>query len=73
MPMLRSADVQTSGKSLPAIVALRSPATSSSCGQRAGLEELLHQRFVGFGDHLDQRLARRVDGVGHVAGHRRLR
>ena len=31
-------------------------------GQRAGLEELLHQLLVGLGDHLDERLARRVDG-----------
>ena len=26
-------------------------------GQRSGLEELLHQRIVGFGDHLDERVA----------------
>ena len=34
--------------------------------QRAGVEELLHQRVVGLGDHLDQRLARRVGGLDHV-------
>ncbi len=28
--------------------------------ERAGVEELLHQRVVGFGDHLDERLARAV-------------
>ena len=38
-------------------------------GQRARLEELLHQPLVGLGDHLDERLARRVDGGGHVGGH----
>ena len=38
-------------------------------GQRAGLEELLHQLLVGLGDHLDQRLARRVDRRRHVGGH----
>ncbi len=29
-------------------------------GERAGVEELLHQRVVCFGDHLDERFARRL-------------
>ena len=31
--------------------------------QRAGFEELLHQRIVGLGDHLDERFARGVRGL----------
>ena len=38
-------------------------------GEGAGLEELLHELFVAFRDHLDQRFARAVDRRGHVAGH----
>ena len=53
--------------------ALAGPRRSSSCGERAGVEELLHQRFVGFGDHLDQRFARGVDSRRHVGRHGRLR
>ena len=41
-------------------------------GQRAGLEKLLHQRFVGLGHHLDQRFTRRLGGVGEVRGNRTL-
>ncbi len=41
--------------------------------QRAGLEELLHQRFVGLRHHFDQRFARRVGGVGQVRPAPRLR
>ena len=41
-----------------AIAALAGPATQLLLRQRAGVEELLHQRVVGLGDHLDQRLAR---------------
>ena len=41
-------------------------------GQRAGFEELLHQLLVVLGDHLDERLARRVDRRGHVGRHRRF-
>ena len=59
--MLSSADVQTSGNSLPAAVALAQAGDELLVGQRAGLEELLHQLLVGLGDHLDERLARRVD------------
>ena len=66
--MLSSADVQTSGNILPAIVARAQAGDQLLVGQRAGLEEPLHQRFVGFGDHLDQRFARRIDGGRHVGG-----
>ena len=65
--------MQTSGNSLPASVAPAQAGDQLLVGQRAGLEELLHQRLVGLGDHLDERLARGVDRVGHVGGHRRLR
>ena len=41
-------------------------------GQRAGLEEFLHQLFVGFGHHLDERFARRVDRCRHVGRDRRF-
>ena len=67
-PMLSSADVQTSGKILPASVAVAQAGDQLVVGQRAGLEELLHQLFVDFGHHLDQRFARRIDGGRHVGG-----
>ena len=60
-------DVQTSGKSLPATVAAAQPADQLLVGERAGLEELLHQLLVVLRHHLDQRLARGVDCGGHVA------
>jgi hypothetical protein len=41
-------------------------------GQRAGLEEFLHQCFVVLGDHLDQHLARRVDVGDHLCRQRCL-
>ncbi len=34
--------------------------------ERSSLEELFHQRFVGFGDHLDERFARGRRLVGHL-------
>ena len=40
--------------------------------QRAGLEELLHQSLVGFGDHLDERFARARGIRRHVSGDIRL-
>ena len=40
--------------------------------QRAGVEELLHQRVVGFRDHLDQRLARRLRRSVELGGNRAL-
>ena len=66
MPMFSAAEVQTSGKIFAAIVAMRRPRDQLVVGQRAGLEELLHQLLVDFGDHLDERFARLVDGAGHV-------
>ena len=57
-PMLSSADVQTSGKTLPAAVALRRPATSSSSVSVPASKNLSISCLVGFGDHLDQRFAR---------------
>ena len=57
MPMACSPDVQTSGKILPAIVAVRSPETSCSCVSVPSAKNALHQLFVGFGHHLDQLFA----------------
>ena len=57
--MLSSADVQTSGKTFAAAVALRSPATSSSSVSVPASKNFSISCFVGLGDHLDQRLARR--------------
>ena len=67
--MLTIADVQTSGNSLAAAVALRRPDDDFLVGQRAGFEELLHQLFVGFGHHFDQGLAGRVHVAGHLRRH----
>ncbi len=63
--MFARPDVQTSGKIFAARVAVGEAGDQFVLRQRAGFEELLHQRFVGFGHHFDQRFARRVDGVGH--------
>ena len=41
--------------------------------ERPSLEELFHQAFVGFGDHLDERLAGRGRVCSHVGGNVRLR
>ena len=70
--MLSVAEVHSSGNNLPEAVAARSPEIELLLRQRAGLEELLHQRLVGFGDHLDERFAR-ARGIGrHVSGDIRL-
>ena len=58
-PMFSAADVHSSGNSLPDAVAAAQSRHQLLLRQRAGLEELFHQRFVGFGDHLDERFARR--------------
>ena len=50
--MFMRADVQTSGKSLAAIVADRSPVIQLFVGERAGFEEFLHQLLVGFSSHI---------------------
>ena len=42
-------------------------------GQRSRLEELLHQRIVGFSDHLDQRVTGGLRRRLEVAGNRALR
>ena len=67
MPMLRSADVHTSGNSLAAAGGAPEAGDQLLVGQRAGLEELLHQLFVGFRDHLDERFACRVDGSADMS------
>ncbi len=40
--------------------------------ERTRLEELLHERIVGFRDHLDQRVTRRLGGALQLRRHRRL-
>ncbi len=64
MPITCSADVQTSGNSLPAIVADPQAGDELFLRQRALGEERLHQLLVGFGDHLDQLLARLLRAIG---------
>ena len=69
------ADVQSSGKSLPATRGSAQAGRSCSWRQRALREERLHQRLVGLGHHLDQllrgagaparRAPRRDLGLGH--------
>ena len=60
MPMLVVAEVSSTGKMRAARDAALEPGEELFLRQRAGVEELLHQRVVGLGDHLDQRFARRV-------------
>ena len=60
--MFSSADVQTQRKELAGDRRAAQAGDQLVVGQRAGLEELLHQLLVGLGDHLDQRFARGVDG-----------
>ena len=71
--MFSVADVQTSGKSFAGDRRAAQPGDQLFVGQRAGLEELLHQLLVDFRDHLDERFARRVDRAGHVRRDRALR
>ena len=66
MPMFSVADVQTSGNSFAGDRRAAQAGDELFVGQRAGLEELLHQLLVGLRDHLDERLAGRVDGRRHV-------
>ena len=54
--MLLAPEVHTSGNTRLAATARFNPTTSSSCVESAGFEELLHQRVVGLGNHLDERL-----------------
>ena len=72
-PTFSSADVQTSGKILPRDRRAAQPGHELVVGQRAGLEEVLHQLLVGLGDHLDQRFARGVDRGRSCRRARRLR
>ena len=58
MPMLRSADVHSSGNSFPGRGRAAQARHELFLRERSRLEELFHQRFIGFSDHLDQRLAR---------------
>ena len=62
------------GRSAPAATPRLRPDDQLVLRQRAGVEELLHQRVVGFGDHLDQRLARASAPAPSMLGRdRRLR
>ena len=49
------------------------PADQLLLRQRAGVEELLHQRVVRLGDHLDERFARGLRRVRQVGRNRRFR
>ena len=68
MPMFSMADVQTRGKNFAATVAQRRTGDELFVGQRSGLEELLHERFVDFRHHLDERFAGLIDGASQVGG-----
>ena len=66
--MFSSADVHDERKHLCRPSSrLRRPCDELVVGERAGLEELLHQLLVGLRHHFDQRFARGLDGGGHVA------
>ena len=68
----RVADVQSSGNDASRRDAALQTGDQFLLRQRAGVEELLHQRIVGFRDHLDQRLARRLRRRLDVGRHRAL-
>ena len=71
--MFSSADVQTSGNSLPAIVALRRPATSSS-SVSVPASKNFSISFSSFSATISISASRaRVDGGGHVGRAPRLR
>ena len=57
--MLATPDVQTSGNTFAVVRRLLEPGDQLVLRQRAGVEELLHQLLVGFGDHLDRALRAR--------------
>ena len=67
MPMFVVAEVHKTGKTLAAATALRRPAVELVLRQRSRVEEFLHQRFVRFGHHLDQRVAGPLAGSLHRA------
>ena len=58
---------RSTGKIAAAATPRFEPADQLLLRQRAGVEELLHQRVVGLGDHLDQRFARRLGRRLHLA------
>ena len=60
MPMFAAADADSTGKMRAGGDAALEPGEQLLLRQRAGVEELLHQRVVRFRDHLDQRFARRL-------------
>ena len=64
------ADAHSTGKMRPGGDAALEARHQLLLRERAGVEELLHQRVVGFGDHLDQRLARAVGRAFHLRRHR---
>ncbi|MGC4084619.1 MAG: hypothetical protein QM736_21505 [Vicinamibacterales bacterium] len=74
---LRNADVQDRGRADEREEFALERRRTQTCdelvvGERAGLEEVLHQLLVRLGDHLDQRLARVLDIARHLGGNRAL-